>query len=183
MPPVPPPAMPPKGGPPAPPMDAEPPDAQAFAEQAAADIGAKLPAGEFTEKGIKRLVDATNSAIPKLLGDAAPDGKMEAPKFEGGKIEGPAPVPLVLPALILLGEAAKVDPKYAFDVAGLVDDDALRDLGEMLTLAAKDKRIVDALAGAHEEPDADDMGGPSDNDADNKPGAKKGPPPPPPAMM
>jgi hypothetical protein len=159
--------MPPKGAAPG-----GPPSLEAIMQE----VEGALPDGRFSVAVLQNLVTAINGAMTKILGPHAPQGQVTMPKMEGPKFDGKAPVAVILPALILLSVAAKVDPKYGCDPADIKDDSELRYIIAKLKKSAGDKKVAKMAQepGNHPEPDADDMGGPSDGDADNMPA--KGPP-------
>lgn len=170
--------MPPAGGPP-PGGDAQK-QVEAFAEQ--------LPEGTFSKKVVEKLVATINETAPKILGVHMPKGMKDipTPEIADKQIIGQFPAPIAFVAYLLCSAAAEINKAYACDPGTLESDDGVHNLIAKLKAAAKDKKVLEAAKGApampakgakkgpHMEPDEDDMGGPSDEDADNMPA----PPPP-----
>ncbi len=167
-----PPPMPPEGGPPPrpggpPPMPPPAPGADPGAPPAGgppqpedelakvtAQVEGMLP--EPTEGGysfplVEKLAAATAATAKALFGI---DVKIDpGPAPDGGKIMGPLPTSVIVPAALLCLEAEKLGGGYTCDIPSLVDDGALKMLLATVQKMGADKKLKAAIGAAKAPPE------------------------------
>lgn len=125
---------------------------EGMATREAIGSGAPQPKKAFSVKSIKAVDDQFIKTVQALAGDVElpSEAVWEPPAGMGSKWEQPLPAEvfsrLVMFAQVM-GQVAPLGKKYTYEVGGLVDDTALRAVQAKLKMAAKDKKLAQALRG------------------------------------